>query len=81
MPLFCSGVNEANDKKLVPITRKNGGYIVPEKRGMVRESFKPGADKRLLWVLAQSRDYKNNVSEALICWPVTSMSPLSLSKR
>jgi len=53
MPLFCSGVNEAHYKKLVPITRKNGGYIVPEKRGIMRESFTVGADKRQLWVLPE----------------------------
>ena len=51
MPLFCSGVKQGSFKKPVPITRKNGGYIVPEERGIVLDGFKAGAHKHLLWEL------------------------------
>jgi hypothetical protein len=48
MPLFCSGVKQGNFKKPVPITRKNGGYIVPENWGIVLDGFKAGTHKHLL---------------------------------
>ena len=49
MPIFCSDVNQANQEKLVPITRHNGASIVPNKTVMTLELVLESPENGPFW--------------------------------